>query len=117
MKKKTAPNWWLFSRARQCWIDEADLLVARSHELVRHFEIVPDTKEQARDFARGARMLQKSARLYRNAGLGVMSQASWQDAAEAWAFLCDDDCAEYCESRAAEIHTYWDEPINESEGL
>lgn len=118
-KKKTDQNWWLFSRARQCWIDDADRLSAQSHELVRHFEIVPHTKEQCRDFTRAARMLQKCAKLYRNAGLGVMAVASWEEAAEAWASLGDDECAEHCEARAAEIHTYWDEPVNdkESEGL
>jgi len=113
--KKQEFSWWKFSRSRQCWIDEADRLVADAHDLIGDFE--PHTRQHLRDFTRAARMLQKSARLYRNAGLGVMAVASWEEAAQVWASLGDDECCDHCEGQASKIQTYWDDCVNEEGGL
>lgn len=99
---------WPFSKNRQMWIDTADRCVAKaSHEIEGVDE--PLTPQHHRQYRRAALTYERSAIYYRKAGLGVMAQASWQDAKECWAAIGDQEGFGRCGLAEATIDTYWED--------
>lgn len=99
---------WPFSKNRQMWIDTADRSIASA---AREIEGVGDpiTPQHHRQYRRAARKYERSAGYYRKAGLGVMAQASWQDARECWAAIGDHEGFSRCDLAESLIDTYWEE--------
>lgn len=107
--KKNNPFGWPFAKQRQCWIADGDRLIAEAAELLDDPAIQPFLPNQRKRYAKAARLYIKSADFYRRGGLGLMAQASWQDAAECYAVLGEEDEVKRCELRADSIITYWDD--------
>lgn len=105
MKKKKNPYSWPFSKWRQTWINEADKLVAEAAELVAEGPADPSRYEKA------AKLYIRSARYYRQAGLGLCSATSWEDAADCYAAMGNEEECQRCESRADAIPVYYEEVL------
>jgi hypothetical protein len=95
---------WFFERRHQ-WIADADRLIAEAAEAIEEAAVKPARLRRAE------RLYAKSARLYRRAGLGVMAQASLQDAADCAETLGDRETSRLYAAAADEIETYYDEEI------
>jgi len=106
--KKKNPFAWPFSRQRQCWINEADRIIAEAADLLDDPAIKPYVPTQVKRYTRAARLYRKSADFYARAGMGLMAQGSWQDAAECYAALGEEDDCRQCELRADAIIVYYD---------
>lgn len=97
------------SLRRQVWISDADRLIAEAAELADDTAQHPYSESHAKRIRKAARLYAKSARFYRQAGLGIMAQGSLQDAAICYARLGDDEQCEQCEQLAEEIDTFYEE--------
>lgn len=105
MEKKKNPYQWPFSKWRQGWIAEADKLVAEANELVEQGAAKPSR------YTKAAKLFIKSARFYRQAGLGLCAATSWEDAANAYAAAGDETECKICEERADAIPVYYEEEV------
>ena len=94
-------------------IDQADRLISEAGELVDQAERSKSAKAAVNRRRKAARLYEKSARLYRLAGLGICGLTSWEDAAECWADLGETVDVQRCEARIAEIDPIWEEAIDE----
>ena len=101
-----------FNQWRMSWIDMADSLIAEAEELLDDPAKKPHLPSQTSRYFRAARLYEKSARFYRQAGLGLMAQGSYQDAAECWSMVGDEDGCRRCEGRSSEIPEYWSEEVD-----
>jgi len=104
-KNQHSPFQWPFSQWRQTWIAEADRIVAEAEELVSEGAAKTSRYEQA------ARLYIKSAGFYRRAGLGLCAATSYQDAADCYALLGNEDEVNSCEEKADAIPVYYEEEI------
>lgn len=109
MDREASPFKWPFAKQRQLAIDEADQLIAEAEELLDDPAVKPFTPNVVKRYRRAAKKYEKSAELYARAGLGLMAQASWQDAGECWFRLGDADNVRRCELRSDAIPVYYDE--------
>ncbi len=108
-KSQKSPFGHPFNEWRTSWINEGDRLIAEAEELLDDPTTTPHKSSHRSRYGRAARLYAKSARFYRQAGLGLMAQASYQDAAECCSVLGDEQgCREY-EGKANEIPEYWSE--------
>lgn len=107
-RKKQDPFAWPFSRNRQCWIAEADRMIANAAELLDDPAVGPFLPSQFARYRRAAKIYERSADTYRRAGLGLMAQGSWQDAAECWSMIGDQEQCHRCETQAANTPVYYD---------
>ena len=110
-RQKKSEFSWPFSKRRQCYIAEADAMIARAEELVDYPSVKPYLPIQFSRLRRAAKTYEQSALLYRKAGLGLMAQGSWQDAAECYVRIGDDDECHRCENEANVIPVYYDEEV------
>lgn len=94
---------------RQTMIDDADLMISEAEELTDDPAVSPYLPSVEKRYRRAAKLYERSADLYSRAGLGLMAQASWQDASECWFRLGDEKNVKKCELRASAIHVYYDE--------
>ena len=110
-KKQKSPFAWPFSRWRQVWIASGDALIAQAEDLIGGHpdEVKPINIKQDLAFRRAAKLYERSARYYRQAGLGLMAIASWQDAADCHMALGSEDAVASCEAKANSIPVYYDE--------
>ncbi len=115
MKKRQqkSPFAWPFSKWRQDWIAEGDRLIAEAEDLIggRPEAAKPITVKQCIYIRRAAKLYVRSARYYRQAGLGLMAIASWQDAADCFMALGNEDEVASCEARANAIPVYYEEAV------
>lgn len=108
-KKPKSPFSWPFSSRRQLWIADADRMISDAADLIDDPAVPPYLPNQSARYRRAARLYEKSAVFYSRAGLGVMAQGSWQDAAETYAILADEHNTRRCEGMADSIETYWED--------
>jgi len=110
-KKQKSEFAWPFSKWRQDWIAEGDRLIAEAEDLIGGSpgEAKPINVRQCVYLLRAAKLYSRAARYYRQAGLGLMAQASWQDAADCYLSLGKEDAVALCEAKAKAIPTYYDE--------
>lgn len=94
---------WPFAQKRRKWIDQADQMVAAASAVLDAQEDLPPSAYRA-----AAGFYRDSAVLYAKAGLGLMAQGSWQDAAECYAVLGEERNTRRCEHRAGEIECFYD---------
>lgn len=102
-KKKKNQFQWPFSKWRQDWIASADKLVAEAVELAQHGAASTDR------YSKAARRYSKAARFFRQAGLGLAASAAWQDAADCYAMLGDEERVRDCEAKSDLIPVYYSE--------
>jgi len=100
-------------RVRRERIDQADRLISEAGDLVDQAERSKSSKASMQRRRKAALLYERSARLYRLAGLGICGLTSWEDAADCWADLGDEKELARCEARIAEIDPIWEEAINE----
>jgi lysine/ornithine N-monooxygenase len=111
MRKKKNEFAWPFSKKRQCYIAEADAMLVRAGELVDDPAVKPYLPNQFARYRRAAKVYEQSAILYRKAGLGLMAIGSWQDAAECYSTLGDDENCKRCECEASHVPVYYEEEV------
>jgi hypothetical protein len=109
--KKKNPFAWPFSKHRQCYIAEADAMIDRAGELVDDPNVKPYLPNQFARYRRAAKIYEHSAILYRKAGLGLMAIGSWQDAADCYTAIGDEDQCKRCESEAVAVPVYYEEEV------
>lgn len=102
---------------RQIWIYDADRLVHEAYELSDQGVAHAYSDKQAKAVRKAARLYMKSAAFYKQAGLGIQAITSYQDAADCYARVGDDDACEHAEEQAASIEEFWDSDADEPEGL
>lgn len=106
------PFAWPFAKHRQVWIEKADKFLTVADDAQQEAAAAYSSSPLGfRKYRKAARYYERSAEYYRKAGLGVMSQASWQDAATCWACVGEHDECMRCEENADQIDTYWDEEV------
>lgn len=98
---------------RRLRIDQADRLVTRANDLIDEAEAAGCVKAANARRRKAAILMEKSAAVYRRAGLGVCAATSWDDAADLWSEIGDTDRVRQCEAESGEIDTFWEEAINE----
>lgn len=96
------------SQRRHIWLADADRLVAEAAEMADTTVSHPYCEKQAKAVLKAARLYLKSAQFYKQAGLGICAITSYEDAAECYARLGDDEQCERCEEFAEAIDTYWE---------
>lgn len=94
---------------RHIWIYDADRLVAEASDLADETVSHPYNAAQAKRVAKAARLYMKSARFYKQAGLGICAVTSYEDAATCFARLGDAEQCEECEELADSIDTHYEE--------
>jgi hypothetical protein len=97
------------SQRRHIWLLDADRLVTEANEMADTVVSHPYCEKQAKQVRKAARLFLKSAQFYKQAGLGLQAITSYQDAADCYARLGDDEQCEKCEEFAEAIETYWEE--------
>jgi hypothetical protein len=108
------PFAWPFAKHRHLWITKADKFLAVADDSQQEASAAYATSPLGfRKYRKAARYYEQSARYYRKAGLGVMAQGSWQDAATCWACVGEQDECLRCEALADEIDSYWDEEVDQ----
>lgn len=98
---------------RRLRIDQADRLVTVANDLIDEAEAAGNAKAANARRRKAALLLEKSAAVYRRAGLGVCAATSWDEAAEVWSEIGDTERVRQCEAELGEIDTFWEEAINE----
>lgn len=96
------------SLRRYVWILDADRLVAEAAEMADTCVSHPYNEKQSKQVRKAARLYLKSAQFYKQAGLGICAITSYQDAAECYARLGEDEQCEKCEEFAEAIDTHWE---------
>jgi len=109
-KKQKSEFAWPFSKWRQDWIATGDKLIAEAEELISG-EVKPLNIRQVVAFRRAAKLYERSARYYRQAGLGLMAAAAWDDAGDCYMALGNEDAVASCEAKANAIPVYYDEEV------
>lgn len=97
------------SQRRFIWLYDADRLITEANEMADVTVSHPYNEKQAKQVRRAARLFLKSAQFYRQAGLGLQAITSYQDAADCYARLGDDEACEKCEEFAEAIDAFWEE--------
>lgn len=97
------------SQRRYIWLYDADRLVGEAAELADVTVSHPYSEKQAKCVRKAARLYLKSAQFYKQAGLGICAITSYEDAAECYARLGDQEQCERCEEFAAAIEVHWEE--------
>ena len=109
-RKKQNPFSWPFSLHRQTWIEKADKFLSVAADAAGEATASgEDSPLGFRKYRKAARYYERAAEYYRKAGLGVMSQGSWQDAAECWSIVGEQDECLRCERSADSIDTYYED--------
>lgn len=110
-RKKKNPFSWPFAKLRQQWIDRADQFIANAAEELEDIDpaIGAQRPLHFRKYRRAARYYERSAEYYRRAGLGAMSSASWQDAAECWACVGEQEECQRCEAEDNRIDVFYED--------
>ena len=109
-RKKQNPVSWPFSLHRQTWIEKADKFLSVAADAAGEATASgEDSPLGFRKYRKAARYYERAAEYYRKAGLGVMSQGSWQDAAECWSIVGEQDECLRCERSADSIDTYYED--------
>jgi len=90
-------------------IDEADRLTLDAVDLLEEAEASESARAARAKRVRAAKAYTKSAVLYRQAGLGLMALASYEDAADVYADNGDTDWVKRCQACIVEIEPYIDE--------
>lgn len=97
------------SQRRYIWLADADRLVTEANEMADTTVSHPYCEKQAKQVRKAARLFLKSAQFYKQAGLGICAITSYEDAADCYARLGDDEQCERCEEFAAAIDVHWEE--------
>ena len=114
MKKKMFQ--WPFSRQRQLRVQCGDRLSSEAGDIIESAIYCEDEQRRNRLARKSARLYEKAASCYENAGLGLAARNCILCASESWAWAEDDDLAIGCDRRAETIDTYWEEEVDETTG-
>ena len=93
-------------RSRQQRIQAADAAVAEARRAVERSKVA----DQQGQIKRAARKSERAAKLYQEAGLGLMAKQQFAAAARFYSLCKDTERAKLNQERWSAVSTYWEEP-------